>query len=196
MNDGARRLDAYLAELRRRLAPLTESERADIVAELRSHVLDSAGPVPTESAIAEALGRLGPAEHLAAQYVTNRVLAGAERSRSPWALVRGLARVAGRGVAGVSALVGCLLGYGLAASFAAAALRKPMAPDRVGLWRLGPDTFSLTLGFGGAPSGEELLGWWIVPIGLLAGAGVLWLTTAFGCWCARRLRRSPLDAAR
>jgi hypothetical protein len=196
MNDGDRRLETYLAELRRRLAPLPDSERADIVAELRSHVLDSAGPAATESAVAEALERLGPAAHLAAQYVTHSVLAGAERSRSPWAVVRGLARVAGKGIAGFSALVGCVLGYTLAACFGLAALRKPMAPDRVGLWRLGPDSFSLTLGFAGRPPGEELLGWWIVPIGLLTGAGVLWLATAFGRWSARRLRRSPLDAAR
>jgi hypothetical protein len=196
MNDGARRLDAYLAELRRRLAPLPETDRDEIAAELRSHVLDSAGPAPAESAVAEALERLGPAEDLAAQYVTHHDLSGVERSRSPWAIVRGLARLAGTGIAGLSALAACLLGYALAACFAFAAVRKPTAPDRVGLWRLGPDTISLTLGFGARPGGEELLGWWIVPIGLLAGAGLVWLTTAFGRLCVRRLRRSPLDAAR
>jgi hypothetical protein len=196
MNDGARRLEAYLAELRIRLAPLPEPERAEIVAELRGHVLESAGEGPTESAVAAVLARLGPAEDLAAQYVTTSALAGAERSRRPWTLVRGLARVAGASIAGVPALLGCVLGYGLAVSLALAAVRKPMAPDRVGLWELGADTYSLRLGFGAPPGGRELLGWWIVPLGLLAGAGLLWLTTWFGRWAIRRLRRSPLRPSR
>jgi hypothetical protein len=192
MDDGARRLEAYLAELRRSLAPLPEAERADIVAELRGHVLETAGERLTDGAVAAALERLGPAGDLAAEYVAASALAGAERSRSPWTLLRGLARLAGASLAGVPALLGGVAGYALALSLALAALRKPMAPDRVGLWQLGADTYSLRLGFGEPPAGRELLGWWIVPIGLLAGAGCLWLTTWFGRWAIRRLRRSPL----
>jgi hypothetical protein len=192
MSDGARGLEAYLAELSKRLGPLPEAERAEIVAELRGHVLDSVGESPAEGAVAAVLGRLGPAEDLAAQYLTHSVLASAGRSRSPWTLVTSLARVGGTSLAGFSALVALVVGYGLAASFAVAAVRKLVAPDRVGLWRLGPDSFSLTLGFGARPAGEELLGWWIVPVGLLAGVGGVWLTTRFGRWCVRRLRPSPL----
>ena len=77
---------------------------------------------------------------------------------------------------------------------ALAAVRKPMAPDRVGLWQLGADTYSLRLGFGQPAAGRELLGWWIVPIGLLAGAACLWLTTRLGRRAIHRLRRSPLHA--
>ena len=40
---------------------------------------------------------------------------------------------------------------------------------------------SLRLGFGSAPpGGRELLGWWIVPIGLVVGCGLVMLTTRFG----------------
>lgn len=194
MDDGARRLETYLAEVRRCLAPLPEPERADIVAELRGHVLETAGEGPTEGAVAAVLERLGPARDLAAEYVAASALAGAERSRSPWTLLRSLARVAAASIAGVPALLGCGAGYALALSLALAALRKPMAPDRVGLWQLGADTYSLRLGFGEPPVGRELLGWWIVPIGLLAGAGCLWLTTWLGRWAIRRLRRPPLRA--
>jgi hypothetical protein len=192
MSDGVRRLQAYLDELRRRLEALPEEERDEIVAELRGHVLDSAGEQPAEEAVAAVLERLGPAVDLAAQYVTQSALIGAERSRAPWTLLRGLAHVAGVSLAGFSALVGCVVGYALAACFVLAALRKPMAPDRVGLWQLGPDSFSLVLGFGARPAGVELLGWWIVPIGLVAGAFGFWITTQLGRWCVRRLRRSPL----
>jgi hypothetical protein len=192
MNDGVRRLEAYLAELRRGLGPLPETARTEIVTELRGHVLESTGEEPTEGAVVAVLERLGSAEQLAAQYVTAGVLVSAERSRSPWTLLLSLARVAGASLAGGFALLGCVLGYGLALSFALAAVRKPMAPGSVGLWQLGPDSYSLTLGFAGPPAGRELLGWWIVPIGLLAGVCVLWLTTWFARWSIRRLRRSPL----
>jgi len=195
MNDGARRLEAYLAELRRGLGPLPETARTEIVTELRGHVLESAGEEPTEAGVAAVLERLGPAEQLAALYVTDGVLLGAERSRSPWTLLWSLARLAGTSLAGAFALLGCVVGYGLAASFALAAVRKPIAPGSVGLWQLGPDSYSLTLGFAGPPAGRELLGWWIVPIGLLAGVGVLWLTTWFARWSIRQLRRSPLRPA-
>ena len=40
--------------------------------------------------------------------------------------------------------------------------------------------------------GRDVLGWWIVPIGLLAGCAVLMLTTRFALWCARQYRRSHL----
>jgi len=58
-------------------------------------------------------------------------------------------------------------------------------------------TISLQLGFGSAPAGgREILGWWIMPIGLVLGCGLVMLTTRYALWCARRYRRSivlPLD---
>jgi len=189
-NEGDRRLEGYLAELRKGLGRLPEAERAEIVAELRGHVLESAGADPSERAVAAVLERLGPAGELASQYATQSLLARAERSRSPWLLVRGLVRLATVSVAGFFAFLGLAFGYGLGASLFLAAVRKPMAPDRVGLWQIGEDAVSLTLGWGEPPVGREILGWWIVPAGLLAGASILWLTTWFGRWCVRRLRRS------
>jgi len=195
MDDGKRRLEAYLADLRRGLAALPEAERDEIVAELRGHVVETAGVGASGSAVAAALERLGSPRHLAAQYVTSNALAGAAHGRAPWTIVRSLSRVAGVSLAGLSALAGCVVGYGLGLSLALAALHKPIAPDRVGLWRLGEDTYSLTLGFGEPPRGQELLGWWLVPIGLLAAAGVLWLTTGLGRWSIQTLRRRPLRPA-
>ena len=67
-------------------------------------------------------------------------------------------------------------GYLASACFLIAALHKPFAPARVGLWHFN-DEFSLHLGFGASPialPGTELLGWWLVPAGVLLGsAGVL-----------------------
>jgi hypothetical protein len=192
-NEGDRVLEGYLAELRQGLGRLPEPERAEIVAELRGHVLESAGGGgnPSGSSMAAALARLGPASELARQYLAESVLVRAEHSRSPWLLLKGLVRAATLSVAGLFALLGLLVGYGLALSLALAAVRKPMAPDRVGLWQVGDDAVSLTLGWGAPAAGREILGWWIVPLGLLAGVSVLLLTTWFGRGCVRRLRRSP-----
>jgi uncharacterized protein len=66
-------------------------------------------------------------------------------------------------------------GYLISACFLVAALHKPFAPASVGLWHFG-DEFSLRLGFGASPipaNASELLGWWLIPAGILAGsAGV------------------------
>jgi hypothetical protein len=67
-------------------------------------------------------------------------------------------------------------GYFFSACILIAALHKPFAPLKVGFWHF-DDEFSLHLGFGTGPvptTGTELLGWWLVPAGILLGsAGVL-----------------------
>ena len=196
MDEAARRLDGYLAGVRACLGRLPEAEVAEVVAELRSHVLDSAGEGGlTDGAVAAVLGRLGSPDELASQYIAQGLLARAEGTRSPWRLLTVLGQVGRTSLTGLLGLLGLVFGYGLSLAFALAALRKPLAPASVGLWQLGPDSFSLRLGFGGTPAGHELLGWWIVPVGLLLGGTGLWVTTAFGRSCIRRLRRSPLGAA-
>lgn len=197
MADGVSRLDGFLRDLRARLRGLSDTEMNEIVEELRSHVRDSAGDAPTDGAVAAVLERLGSPAELASQFATERLLAQAGRSGSPWLLARGLLRWASLSVGGSVALFSLMTGYVLGASLLIAALVKPFAPGRAGLWRFAGDHFSLRLGLIASPTGgEELLGWWIVPIGLLAGGGSLWLTTRFGRWAIRRFRRAPLAPTR
>ena len=197
-NAGARRLDAYLNELRGRLRRLPDAEVAEIVEELRSHVRDTAGDgvALTEEAVAAALERLGPSEELAALYVTDSLLVRAGHSWSPWLIFSSIFRWATVSVAGFFAFLGLLVGFVLSASFFIAALAKPFSPDRTGLWRV-DDSVSLHLGLASGPpsAGQELLGWWIVPFGLLVGVGGVWLTTRFGRWCIRRFRRTRRQIA-
>jgi len=197
MADGARRLDGYLEDLRARLGALPEAQVAEIVAELRSHVRDSAEGELTDGVVAAALERLGSPAELASLYETESLLVRAGRSESPWLLVKGLCRWATVSIAGAFAFLGLIIGYVVAASFLCAALVKPFAPDRVGLWMAG-DEISLHLGLVEPPpaQGNEVLGWWIVPLGLLLGAAALWLTRWLARWAIRRFRREPLAAAR
>jgi len=188
-------LERYLEELRGRLRPLPAAEVAEIVEELRSHVRDSSPSGATDDGeVAAALERLGSAEELASLYVRDRLFDGARHSRSPFVLAEGMFRWATLSMAGFFAFLGLLAGYVVSLSFFIAALHDPIAPDRVGLWRLG-DSLSLHLGFGSpgsVPQGEELLGFWIIPIGLLAGGMCAWLTHSIARWCVRSLRRPPL----
>ncbi|HEY7409938.1 MAG TPA: CPBP family glutamic-type intramembrane protease [Vicinamibacteria bacterium] len=169
------RVDAYLAEVRAGLGGLPPAKAAEIVVELRSHIDERArreGTL-TDEAVSAALRGLGPAAELAAQY------AGEPAPQAPRpALGAGLLGLCGTVVASV-----------LAASFVVAALAKPFVPDRAGLWRIAPDSYSLRLGFGGAVApGSDALGWWFVPLGLGAGALLFVAGARLGGWSLRRLR--------
>ncbi len=192
MNPGRRRLDLYLHELDRRLR-LPPTERAELLRELECHVRESVGDELPDAAVEVALDRLGRPEHLVSLYEMEGHLERARRDPTPWRLLAATARWARASLVGVWALTGLVLGDLIAASFLLAALIKPFAPDRSGLWRLPGGEVSLHLGLVAAPRGEELLGWWLVPIGLAGGALALWATTGFGLWCVRRFRRSWLD---
>jgi hypothetical protein len=127
--------------------------------------------------------------------MTDNLLARAEVSRSPVRILASLFRWASLSIAGFFAFLASVVGYFLGVSFILCAVLKPVHPQTAGLWVLpaGADDLmiSLRLGFGSAPpGGREVLGWWIVPIGLVAGCGLVILTTRFGLWCVRRYRRS------
>jgi hypothetical protein len=194
-----RRIDAYLGRLRRLLPGVNEQEIVEIVEELRSHIIEkiTATGETKASGVEAVLAALGSPEELANEYLTDNLLARAEASRSPVRILESLFRWASLSVAGFFVLVGSVLGYFLGAVFILVAGLKPFHPQTAGLWLLrdsaGDPEISLRLGFGSVPeAGRELLGWWIVPVGLLAGCAVVVLTTRFALWCARLSRRSRL----
>jgi hypothetical protein len=186
-----RKLERYLRALHAGLRGLPRDEAAEIVEELRSHVHDRAGGELTDAGVTAALERLGPPQELAARYLAEGMVARPEPGPRPGRALGALIRWVCWGGAGVLLGLGALLGYGLAATLCWCAARKPFAPDRVGLWRLAedPDTWSLRLGFGRAPHGTEVLGWWVVPLGLLLGVGLVLLTGRCGLWAIQALRR-------
>jgi hypothetical protein len=191
-------VEDYLERLRRALSGLRGETASDIVEELRGHILekvalDSEAGKFNPAAVENALAALGRPEDLAAQYLADDLLQRAARGWSPLLLLHGLLRWASLSAAGVLVLIGCVVGYFLGGSFMLCAILKPLHPRIAGLWRLADAThsYSLRLGFGSIPAGgTELLGWWIVPLGLLIGGGLCFLTTQIALWCVRRYRRS------
>jgi hypothetical protein len=193
--DSQQAIDAYLKVLRKRLRGLSEQVSDDVVKEIRSHILDKAslGGQMTPASVASVLAGLGSPEELASQYVTDDLLARAQVTRSPWLVLRSLLRWASLSFVGFSVLTFSVLGYFLAGSLALCAMLKPIHPQTAGLWLLPSSavySFSLRLGFSSPPvDGRELLGWWIVPIGLALAMGLVLLTFHFGLWGIRKFWR-------
>ena len=194
-DDAQRAMEAYLKQVRKGLRRLNDDDAHEIVEELRSHILDRAtvGGTITGEGVNAAVAALGSPEELAGQYVTDELLARAQVSRSPLLILRALFRWAGLSLAGALVLAGSAIGYLLAIFFAAVALLKPFHPHAAGLWALpGPsNSYSLRLGFSTPPAGgRELLGWWIVPLGLFIANGLFLLTTRIALWTVRQYRAS------
>jgi hypothetical protein len=189
------RVNDYLARVRHGLAGLSREAASEIVQELRSHIKEKAAANgdATPAAVEDVLAALGKPEDLAARYMADDLLERAATHWSPRIFMRGLLLWASLSAGGIFVLLGCVVGYFLGASFMLCAILKPLHPHSAGLWRL-PDeahSYSLRLGFGGVPAGgAELLGWWMVPLGLLLGGALCWLTTQCALWCARVYRRS------
>jgi hypothetical protein len=191
------KIEQYLSEVRTRLRGLGEPQVSEIIAELRSHIAERAAPQGelTVDGVSAALRALGSSEELAREYAADEVLARAEISRSPLRLLDSLFAWATISVAGFLVLIGAITGYFVGLVFLAVAWLKPFHPATAGLWALrdgaGDLELSVRMGFGAAPgNGHELLGWWIVPLGILIGCGLVILTTRFSIWCVRMYRRS------
>jgi uncharacterized membrane protein len=201
------RIEAYLNRLRSNLRGFKGEDANEIVDELRSHILekisDSERELPgvAEAALDAALAGLGPPEQLAAQYAADKVLARTEATRSPLRILQSLFRWASLSTAGLFLFLTTLIGYLSGIVFILVAVAKVFHPHSAGLSSLpsGIDDheYSFRLGFGTPPSaGKDLLGWWIVPLGWMAGGGLVMLTTQVAVWFVRQYRKTTALAGR
>lgn len=195
--DAHHKIEIYLGRLRQRLRRMKDEDVREIIEELRSHIMDKSaagGPI-TIASVDAALTGLGDPEELASQYTTDNLLARAEVSRSPLRILKSLFHWASLSIAGFFVLLGSFLGYFFGAVLMLVAVLKLVHPRTAGLW-ISPDAsgdlqISFRLGFGSVPaSGRDVLGWWIVPIGWIAGAALVMLTTYIAVWFVRQYRKS------
>jgi hypothetical protein len=185
-------LDTYLDQVRRNLKGLPRSEADEIIAELRSHVLDRVAGQPTPNQVEAAIGALGSPREVARVNLTERVGAEVEEDRSPLTVLRGIGRLAGLSVYGAFAGLVSFTGYVLSAGFVITAISKLFNRSNAGLWRVPSASDDYSYSFGVIPNqrGQELLGWWIIPIALAAALILGWLTWRFGIFSVRLMRRS------
>lgn len=178
----AHRLAAYLRDLRWALSALPASDRDEIVAETRSHLLDR---VAAGAALDSALAALGDARDYARPFVDSyrRHAALAHgRTREQLALVG--ERIASSARAAWTALLLILL-WAPGLALAGTAIVKLRHPEIAGLW-VGPRR--LFVGTIDDPTlARELLGFWIFPVAVVALVAAWILTRRLLAAAVRRL---------
>jgi hypothetical protein len=182
-------IDAYLAALRRHLRELLDEDVKDIVEEIRAHILDKTSGGDAEEEVASTLAALGTPEELAGRYRTEELLKRAQNARSPGFLWRSMLRWAALSVLGVAVFFFSAIGYCLGGLLFILGVLKLTNPHRTGVYGVfNEHNTSLSFQSGG-PNEHDLLGWWLVPIGLIVGGGLLFLTFRFGIWSIRKFWR-------
>jgi hypothetical protein len=188
--DPERTIEVYLADLRRHLRELIKEDADDIVEEIRAHILDKTSGRLTAESLAPTLAALGSPEELANQYRTDELLKRAQSTRSPFVSLHSLFRWATLSIAGGLVFVVSLFGYTIGGALVILAALKVVLPHNTGLWKntYADGTWSLNFSSssGKPPGGHELLGWSLLPLCLVVGTGLLYLTFRFGSWTLRR----------
>jgi hypothetical protein len=183
-------VDSYLAELRRQLRELTDEDANDIVEEIRMHILDKTANEASLVGVAETLAALGTPTELAGNYCTEEMLARGRAARSPAYIARSIGRWALLTLGGILVFAISIVGYSLGGWLFILGLLKLIHPRTTGFygtWTEHDKSFHWQSGGPNTP--DELLGWWLVPIGLILGGGLLVLTFRFGNWSLRKFWR-------
>ncbi len=194
---GEARIRGYLVILDRSLRSFLPREVVkDALRELESHVrerIEQVGSMPNEQAALErVLGELGPPLRVAQAYASEMAVDEAIATGSLWAVARAIWRLSTTTVVGFFVALGLFIGYTLGVSFLAIAVLKPLFPQNVGLIMVNGVPVSLGAVFPVPPGAEVWGGYWLIPICLGLGLGVLVLThrgaRAFLAWWRTRLR--------
>jgi len=162
--------EEYLKQVRQGLASLGQDERDDIVAELRSHLLDRQA-----QGRANLLEGFGSAERFAASFVIQSALRSALVQGTSWSLGRALFIAARDSVLVLFGLLPLLLAQFVALGFLVCAALKPFFPDQLGLW-VGPHAFFIGTTSGNTPDIHQVDGWWVFPAVAVAGVLLFWLS--------------------
>jgi hypothetical protein len=187
-------IDAYLKRLAVALGPLPPAEVHDILQEIRGHIeerisLSGGADVRTVERI---LAQMGEPEDIGSLYRTDAMVAQARATFSPLLIFRITMRLATETTLGLTAFLLGFFGYGIGVALLACAVLKPFFPQNIGLF-VGSHGVSLALT--PAPNrADDLLGWWVIPFDLVAGALALLGTTVFLRWMLR-FARPPSSGA-
>jgi hypothetical protein len=180
-------VETYLKSLRRELRELLDEDANEIIEEIRTHIFDKTSGSQSPEAVAATLGALGTPEELAGRYRTAEMVGRARLARSPKYILRNALRRAGLSLLGVAVFSVSVLGCCLGGWLFMLGFLKLIHPGSTGVYGIWNDhTKSFNWQSGGPNKPDELLGWWLVPIGLLIGGAVLLLTFRFGYWSLRK----------
>lgn len=196
---GEARVRGYLFVLGRSLKTfLPKDVAADSLREIESHIrerLAQAEAVPDDAAAVEGvLAELGPPLRVAQAYSAEMTLDEAVTTGRLGATVGALWHLATTTAGGFFAALGLFVGYVAGAAFVVTGVLKPIVPGNVGLFVVDGIPRSFGAQFP-APAGAEVWGgYWVVPICLAVGLGVLVIThrcaRRFLSWWRRRAQRA------
>ena len=198
---GNARVRGYLFVLGQSLRSFLPRDVAkDALQEIESHIrerLESAEPQPDErGAVERVLQELGPPLRVAQVYSAELTVEEALTTGRAVAILRALWHLATTTAAGFSAAFLLFLGYVLGISFVCVAVLKPVFPDNVGLFVVDGVPRSFGALFPGPAGAEVLGGYWVIPICLGAGLGILVAThrgaRSFLSWWRGRRLGSPI----
>ena len=166
----------YMRALVSQLGKLEKADAEEVIREIESHihdVVDQAEARGEDLDVTALLEGFGPPEALAAQYVAH-----IQQGAPPPVGFRVIQRVKQTVTRGLYYSMGAF-GYSIAIAFLLLALAKVFEPSSVGVWSAAGGN-SITITWTGSPytDAEELLGYGLVPLALLAAA-----------WCAELTRR-------
>jgi hypothetical protein len=196
--ESQRVIETYLASLRKQLRLLAPEDAGDIVEEIHAHILDKTTGLTTDDMLASTLAALGTPEELAARYRTDELLKRAQGTRSPFVSLHSLFRWATLSVAGLVVFAVSVVGYAFGGLLVIAGFFKLIHPHNGGIWfdpKPGGTGIDGSAGFSFVNAGQwvhpghEIIGMWLVPIGLGLGTLLLFLTFRFGTWCIRKFWR-------
>ena len=185
------KIDAYLMQLRRSLGELPPEEVTEILQEIRGHILErtEASGELTDERLVAILKALGSPEQIAPLYQADSVMARARSSLSPRVVMRGIHRWSTLSAWGLALFVLGVVGYALGFTLVLSGVLKIFLPSEIGAW-VGPH-YLFNIGAKNDPAARDVLGWWLVPVGVVSGTIFVIATTRALRWTLRfaKIRR-------
>ncbi len=185
------KIEPFMRELSRALSSLKETDRDDILLEIRSHLEHR----KEESRLDEALVSLGSAKECARGFYEEIRLQEAFTDGGPTKTIGALVALASRRITAAFGLLAAGVFYLMAAGFAVTAVAEVVTPELAGFW-VDADKGAFFMGVidpDSTATATEMLGSWLIPVA--AGLGVIALICGqwLGRFFIRRMMRNSAD---
>ncbi|PYR42023.1 MAG: hypothetical protein DMF93_06960 [Acidobacteria bacterium] len=178
---GESRVNGYLFVLERSLKTFLPLDVVrDAVREIESHVREriaAADATPTErDAVERILAELGPPLRVAQAYSAERTIEEAVATGRIVPMMRAIWHLAVSTVAGFFAAIALMFGYFVGIASIAVAAIKPFFPENAGIQFVRGVPVGFAAQFPVSPTTDLRGGYWVIPLALAFGLGVLVVT--------------------